>query len=346
MKLPLKLASRLVLPGIAAGLIVFAIATLSRPETVVAAPPAAPATPGPKQGSVVAALGVIEPSSRTVAVATELSGVVREVFVQPGQVVERGDPLFRLDAREVAAQRTTADADVIAAQARRASSVAALKSAEASVNDARAKLSLFDQVSDPRAVSVDEKDRAKFALQRASAQRDEAAAAIAQSDAALRQAQAGINETNTRAERLTVRAPISGTILAVDVRVGEFASAGPLTTPLISLGQLSPLHVRVQIDEEDVWRIADGAPAQGSLRGDATTRVPLTFVRFEPLATPKVNLNSGAERVDTRVVEAIYALDPATLRAFVGQQMDVFINAKALTFTPPPAAKSAEEKAR
>jgi hypothetical protein len=42
---------------------------------------------------------------------------------------------------------------------------------------------------------------------------------------------------------------------------------------------------------------------------------------------PKQNLNGGAERVDTRVVEAIYAMERGTLPAFVGQQMDVYVQA-------------------
>jgi hypothetical protein len=94
------------------------------------------------------------------------------------------------------------------------------------------------------------------------------------------------------------------------------------------MGAVTPMHVRVQIDEEDAARIASGAPAQASLRGDASKRIPLTFVRFEPQAMPKKNLNGGAERVDTRVVEVIYSFNPAGRQAFVGQQMDVFVTAK------------------
>jgi hypothetical protein len=54
----------------------------------------------------------------------------------------------------------------------------------------------------------------------------------------------------------------------------------------------------------------------------------LRFVRFEPYVVPKVNLTNGtAERVDTRVVEAIYALNP-NIPVRPGQQMDVFVQAR------------------
>jgi hypothetical protein len=56
--------------------------------------------------------------------------------------------------------------------------------------------------------------------------------------------------------------------------------------------------------------------------------VPLSFVRFEPYIVPKRSLtNDAAERVDTRVLQVIYAFDPAAFPAFVGQQVDIFIKA-------------------
>jgi hypothetical protein len=51
-------------------------------------------------------------------------------------------------------------------------------------------------------------------------------------------------------------------------------------------------------------------------------------VRFEPYVVPKRSLTGDStERVDTRVLQIIYALDPAALPVFVGQLMDVFIEA-------------------
>ena len=51
-------------------------------------------------------------------------------------------------------------------------------------------------------------------------------------------------------------------------------------------------------------------------------------MRFEPLVIPKKNLSGDAtERVDTRVLQVVYRIDPATdVSLFVGQQMDVFID--------------------
>lgn len=315
MKPSLKLAGRSVIPLAALGLIVFAIAVANRPESdgAFAEPAGQPATASAAAGSVVAALGLVEPSSETVAVAAELPGVVREVLAKPGQDVAKGAPLFRQDARAVNAQLGAARA--------------ALAVARVEAQDAASRARLFAAVSDARAVSADEKDRARFAADRAAA------------GVALRQAE--VRQLETELSRLTVRSPLAGRVLRVNIRAGEFAPAGPSDTPLVALGDVTPLHVRVQIDEEDAARIAAGAKAEGALRGENARRVALTFVRFEPQATPKRNLNGGAERIDTRVIEAIYAFDPESLSAFVGQQMDVFVEAAPVSA---PRRQAAERK--
>lgn len=305
MKLTPKLAARAALPVAAIGLIAFAFSVAARPgdNEASAQPAGQPASASDRSGTVVAALGVVEPSSETISIAAELSGVVRAVLVQPGDEVAAGAPLFRLDTRAVEARLTAARA--------------ALRVAQIDAQDAGARARLFTSISDARAVSADERDRARFASDRGAA------------TVALRNAE--VRELETELARLTVRAPLAGQVLRVNVRPGEFAAAGPTQDPLLALGDVTPLHVRVQIDEEDAARVAAGAKAEGALRGDNARRVALQFVRFEPQATPKRNLNGGAERIDTRVIEAIYAFDRDALPAFVGQQMDVFVEAAPLT---------------
>ena len=54
----------------------------------------------------------------------------------------------------------------------------------------------------------------------------------------------------------------------------------------------------------------------------------MSFVRFEPFVLPKKSLTGDStERVDTRVLQVIYRVDSDALALFVGQQMDVFIEA-------------------
>jgi HlyD family secretion protein len=121
---------------------------------------------------------------------------------------------------------------------------------------------------------------------------------------------------------------VDGQVLQVKVHLGEFAPTGALPTPLILLGSVDKLHVRVDVDEHEAWRVRPGAWAAAAVRGNANLKTPLTFVRFEPFVVPKRSLTGDStERVDTRVLQGIYRIADNDLPLFVGQQMDVFIDA-------------------
>jgi multidrug resistance efflux pump len=153
------------------------------------------------------------------------------------------------------------------------------------------------------------------------AQRKDAEAKRDQAIAVLEGARADLDKTVTKA-------PIDGAILKVNVRLGEYAAAGVLFTPLMTMGSIDPLHIRVDIDEADAWRVRSDSPAIARLRGNPTIAVALSFVRFEPYVLPKRSLTGDTtERVDTRVLQAIYAFHPNDFPVFVGQQVDVFVKA-------------------
>ncbi|NCY25413.1 MAG: HlyD family efflux transporter periplasmic adaptor subunit, partial [Alphaproteobacteria bacterium] len=175
-----------------------------------------------------------------------------------------------------------------------------------------AQFDLINSVSDKRAIARDDFNRRKFAAELAAARHQ--------------QAQAELEKAETTRERQIIRAPIDGQVLEVNLRPGEYASAGSLPSPLMRLGDTSRLHVRVEIDEENAARVKPGSTARGLRRGDTQNPVALHFVRFEPYVRPKQNLAVSGQRVDTRVLQVIYALEDAPgQNVFVGQQMDVFI---------------------
>lgn len=291
-----KRLSQFSLPAIAFGLFAFAVTTTIRPELGRAAPPSTP--PSAPYAAQVGAVGVAEPASEMIAIASDLPGVIREVYVKPGDMVSKGAPLFRLDDRAQRASLAQADAEA------RAADIAAADEAQ--------RLKLFKAVKDPRALSADEMARRNFAASGARARTETA--------------RARVGVIRTEIDMLTVRAPIDGRVYSVDARPGEYAPAGPLATPLMTIGSAA-LNVRAEIDETDAPRVAENARVVGSPRGRSEEKIALAFVRFEPRATEKRALAGGSERVDARVMEAIYAL-PANAPVMVGQRVDVFIEAK------------------
>jgi multidrug efflux pump subunit AcrA (membrane-fusion protein) len=300
-------------------------------------PPGAPPV-NPYRGAI-AGLGAVEPASQVVAVASELSGVIVAVHVQAGDTVAAGAPLLALDDRTYHAALASAVAEIAEANAARAQGQAEHASARAERDRAQADSTRFAALVRQNFAA----SRQRYETALADAQKAEARVALAQAQIAAAEARAARAEASAlRAridlDRVEIRAPIAGTVLRVNARAGEYARAAPMDEPLVAMGQLNPLHVRVQIDEVDAPRLvtnrlatnrlATAAPATAFLRGDGTRAAPLAFVRLEPQAQPKRYLsNAPGERTDTRVVEVIYRLEPGVLPVQVGQMLDVFIEA-------------------
>lgn len=246
----------------------------------------------------IAGIGVIEPKSEIINIGVELSGVVRNVSVKVGDFVKKGEVLFTLDQRDI-------DAQIAILQQ-------SLEAAKIQAADSTAQFEIVEKIQDKRAISKDDFNKRKF---------NKSLTAVR-----IKEIKAQLNQARVTKERLSIKAPIDGKILEINVRPGEFASAGALSQPLMRIGDVSTLYLRVEIDEENARLVNENNEAQAVLRGDTKNHIPLKFVRFEPYVKAKQNLAVAGQRVDTRVLQVIYSLPKNSPSFFVGGQMDVFIN--------------------
>lgn len=339
-----------VVPLLAIAGVILAVITVVKGSMPQMAPPPVAEPPKPPYAVFVAGSGLVEASTQNIAIGTPVGGIVREVKVKVGDMVEAGAPLFQVDDRVQRAELATREASLAVAESqlvrmRRGTrpeeippARARLAEAEAQLADLRDQLAKWERVADPRAVSEDDLSKKRFAVRMAEARADEARSSLALLEAGTWEADILVMEQQVRGtraqveaarvdvERLLVRSPVAGRVLQVNVRAGEFAPAGMPSTPLMVVGSVSPMHVRVDVDEHDAWRVASGAKATAFVRGNKDISTPLSFVRFEPLVVPKKSLTGeSTERVDTRVLQVIYAFDPKDLPIYVGQQVDVYI---------------------
>lgn len=290
-----------IIPLLALAGVAFAVFTVVRGDKT---PPPAPSLSDAPQAPYkifVAGSGIVEASTENISIGTQLPGIVSKIFVQIGGSVKAGEPLFTIDDRALRAE----------AGSRRA----AVQVAEAQLADAKYQFTLVEGLAAVGNSSVREREKNRYTMQKAEAQ--------------VEQARAELKSTETDLERLTVRAPVDGQVLQLKVHPGEFAPVAATALgqpPLILLGSVTPMHVRVDVDENEAWRVSTASPATGYLRGNKDLQTPLKFVRFEPYVVPKKSLTGDStERVDTRVLQVIFSFERGDLPIFVGQQMDVFI---------------------
>jgi HlyD family secretion protein len=322
---------------------------------------ARPEAPHEKRWQAVAP-GRVEPVSGTIKIAAPAMGVIAQVLVKVNDKVFAGEPLIRLVDGEARARLAAAEAQVAfrvrarneeSAPARRAAprrraeptdpdKAAARRRAEDAVADAekaaaQAQAGLDKAAVDRRAGAASDPtvEAARAALARAQD-------AVRQQKAELRRIEAdpgtplptfGDGQVNVaRAEaaaaaaaldQLTIRAPISGTVLQVNAKPGELAAPSN-AQPLLVIGDVSALRVRAELDERDLGDVKVGQPAL--IRSDAFRgREVAGKVSFIAPIVEQSRINGRGQRnvTDVDVVEVLVDVaqpDPLA----VGMKVDVY----------------------
>jgi multidrug resistance efflux pump len=344
--------SRTVMPilGLCMGLLGFYHVHQSS-QSLSPAPPPEPPARVPFEHAV-AGSGVVEPQTENVSIGAALPGLVLEVFVPSDKVgmrVRAGTPLFRIDDRHLRASLAVAEAKLNSATAQLQKlqkqprpeelppSLAKVRAATANAARLQDEYLRAKRLLKKAAVSQEEFVSRQLTFEEALHQQAQAQAEydllkagawkpdLEVAEATVKEAQANVLQLKTEINRALVVAPIDGVVLQVDVRPGERIT-DMNTKPLMVLGGTDTCHVRIDVDERDIPRYRTGAPARAYPRGDPSRELKLSFVRVEPFVIPKKSLTGeNSERVDTRVLQLIYAIDSGRDRVFVGQQLDVFV---------------------
>ncbi|MFN4174047.1 MAG: efflux RND transporter periplasmic adaptor subunit, partial [Parachlamydiaceae bacterium] len=159
-----------------------------------------PAPPPPENPAVnpyprsIAASGIVEALEENVMLGAPSAGLVTKIYVKVSDKVKTGDPLFKLDSRELDADLLVQKADV--------------EVQRATLNRLKDQLNRLEAVKDPRAISVDE----------VKTRRNDVHVAETQLARTIEQTK----KTEALIERLTIRAPRDGVILQVNLREGEY----------------------------------------------------------------------------------------------------------------------------
>jgi len=221
----------------------------------------------------VNASGRVEPLAR-VAVMSRASGIIKELLVEEGDVVKRGQVLAELDREQTEAQLAQQRAEQASAQARVAASEARL--AEARVRQEDPELEFREreakrlaQLYESGDVTLVQRDEAARALAEIEFRLAQVRASLPVLEASIAEARANLDSTNAAVDRgetalreSTIRSPIDGVVLLRLKEIGDGVSsiltAGGNATQLMSLGDLSEMYIEARVDEVDLGRIAVG----------------------------------------------------------------------------------------
>lgn len=220
--------------------------TEAAPETTAPAPAVVDVTTvTATTGAVESALeisGTLTPLSR-VAVKPKLPGTLERMMVDIGDAVTMGQTIATIDRREIDAQADAAVATVSVGKAALESADAALANAVLEHDRAR---NLFDKGALPR----QRLDGAQTAHRSAVAQRDLAAANLAQAEAALRRAR----EVQKNA---TITSPVTGYVVERNYDAGAI----PGDKPVVVVADMRQMKLEAGVSELEAGRMRVGMKA-------------------------------------------------------------------------------------
>jgi HlyD family secretion protein len=309
-------------------------------------PPSHPKAGDEKRWQAVAR-GRVEPRSGEIKIVAPIPDLIGEVLVKAGDKVSAGEPLVRLHDPEVYARLESAEAQ--SAMRRRARDDQAPSSratarrkaedavavAQQAVLDARAAFDRTAQEGRAGRGSEADLDSARSALSRAEddlkqqradlhkLEADPTTPLPTQAEGQVNVARAELSAAQAALEKLSIRAPISGTVLQVNGKPGEMASPSA-PQPLVLLGDVSALRVRAELDERDLGEIKIGQSV--SIRPEAfrDRELPGTVSFIAPIVEPpRTGTRGQRDEADINVVEVLIELaDPSPLA--VGMKVDTY----------------------
>jgi HlyD family secretion protein len=229
--------------------------------------------------AAVSATGTVTPVQQ-VQISSQVSGQIKELFVDFNSEVKQGQLIARLDPEtfEYRVRQSTADleasrASVLTAQANVQSALAQVVRAEGDLGEAqrdeKRKLDLLAQ----NFISSAELDTARSktasltgALKVAQAQVDVARAQAQNAMAIVRQREAQLASARVDLERTQIRSPVDGIVIKRSVEVGQTVAASLQAPELFVIARnLSDMQVEAAIDEADISRVRDGQKVSFSI---------------------------------------------------------------------------------
>ena len=300
----------------------------------------------------VFAAGIVEGADRETALGFEIAGRLENVLVEEGDKVKKGQELAQLDTSQWQAELEEAQANLTLAKGefdriKNGASDEAREVAKAEVRVAADSRDYWNNEFDrnkklrntgaiPQAdldKTASELTIAKSKLSAAEAREAEVKASARDDDIEIAEAKIAIADARVKQvknliDKATLRAPTDGLILQVRAEAGETTAPGE-QEPLVTMVDVSKIHVRAFIEELDAFRVEPGQRAYGVADGKPDVKFEGTVVFASVFMVPKKTFsNTPGERVDVKVREVLIELrDNEGL--VVGLPVDVFFDEKA-----------------
>jgi HlyD family secretion protein len=269
----------------------------------------------PELKSTVTASGEVRPI-RFVNLTSEVQGRIVEISVNPGDAVTTGQPLVRVDPTQLESSAAAAAASVQAAVSDVQNARTAVLSAENNVAQQQQSLAAAEvalqqsrQAVVTAQTAVDRErvnlNTAQRELKRTTDLIESNVASRSEYDAArANQQQAILRGESSQRYKSTTTSPLTGVVVDIPARVGQFAVAGLSTTSLMTIADMTTINVEVNVDETEISQIEVGQPAKIKVDAMGERELEGAVVQKNPLAVSRSDTTGGGITNRVNVQEA------------------------------------------
>ncbi|MBK8082789.1 MAG: efflux RND transporter periplasmic adaptor subunit [Devosia sp.] len=215
----------------------------------------------------VLASGTIE-ASQLVSVGAEVSGSIKTLKVGLGDTVKAGDVIAEIDSLNQENAVRASEAALAGIEAQKRMQAATLAKAQIALERAE-KLHPQELISDAELQS------AQLTVETAQGQ-------LEALDAQIQQAEISVDTAKLNLSRTQIVAPMDGTVVSLEVEVGQTVNAVNSTPTIVKLANLDQMVVKAEISEADVPRVEAGQRVYFTILGDPNTRIEATLRAIEP----------------------------------------------------------------
>jgi len=226
--------------------------------------------------SIIQATGSLA-AVESVDVGTQISGTVKEVYIDYNSIVKKGDLIAEIDS-------STLKADVDEAKANLLSAEADLSNKRAVLENARKNLSRTKELAKKDLIAQSDVDADVKSLLTAEADVAAYKADVAQYRALLSKAQINLGYTK-------IYSPVDGVVIAKNVDKGQTVAASYQTPSIAQIARdLKQMQIEVDVDEADIGGVRDGQKAEFTVDAypNESFEGTVTQVRLSPTTTDNV----------------------------------------------------------
>ena len=204
-------------------------------------------------------------------VRAKIQGYITEVYVDEGQYVQAGQPLFKLETNVLTQNADALKSGVGAAQANVKAAQANVSAAQAAVQAAQVEVNKLTPLVQKNIISNVQLETAKANLAKAQASYNQAVAAKSQAQAGVTQAQASYKGAQANVDYSVVRAPISGVVGSINSRQGTLV--GPTDqTPITTVSNTSRVYAYFSMNEKEYLNFI--SKSEGATLKDKLNKIP------------------------------------------------------------------------